>query len=235
MGKYMKGKQRKTEIKDKITLGISIASLIISITGSVIIPLITNAKNTQLTIQIQEMQSQYENSQKEQAAIPILRMTDYHSTPKQMKLYKPYREPQDKRNDSGAIAIESYFSIRNFSFENMSDNIAYINHIEYGGEAFELDNNELTTTQGEVITFSNDNLFVGAGFEPEFNIIVKSVYEKYYSYRCSISPDGKDKDIYCYSVTNISLPKEYNIDNEVYKNRYKHIKINLYPDHIIVG
>ncbi len=75
----MKGKQRKTKIQDKITLGISIASLIISITGSVIIPLITNAKNTQMTIQIQEMQSQYENIQKERAAIPILRMADPYS------------------------------------------------------------------------------------------------------------------------------------------------------------
>lgn len=115
----------------------------------------------------------------------------------------------------------------------MSNNIAYINHIEYGGEAFELNNNELTTTQGEPITFTSDNLFIGAGYESEFFIIAKSIYQKYYSYRCSIYPDGKDGETYCYSVKSIGLPVEYDIENEIYKNRYKHITINLYPDHII--
>lgn len=89
----------------------SITSLIISIVAGVVIPLITSAQNVQLTKEMQTMQNNFEQAQKEQAAIPILRITDSSSAQKQMKIYEPYRKPKDIQNDNGSITPESYFSI----------------------------------------------------------------------------------------------------------------------------
>lgn len=177
-------------------------------------------------------QENYELSRDIESAIPVLRLAYDEDSEKQVSIYPPYRQPELISSEGGYIP-ESYFSVRGFAFENMTDNIAYIHHIEYGGEAFELSNTEVAGLQGETISFSDDNRFVGAGYESAMIIVAKSKYGFYYSYKCNLAIDGKDGEIYCYKVKSIDMPVEYDIDNDVYNNRYKNYNINVYPDHII--
>lgn len=60
-----------------------------------------------------------------------------------------------------------------------------------------------------------------------------SLFAKFYNDLCNLSPEEKDEEVYCYKVTGIDMPVAYDIDNEIYKNRYIHITIDLYPGNII--
>ena len=199
---------------------------------SIFIALSTLVFTIQFNLDTRRYQEELNLNQTIQASIPVLRVSDYAEAEKTISIYPPYREPSALNAENG-IVTESYFSIKNFAFENMADNIAFINHIEYGGEAFELNNSEIATIKGESVSFLSENLFVGAKFESCFYIIAKSEYGKYYSYKCNMSPNGKEGNTYCYEVKSIDMPVEYNIDNEIYNSRYVHYEIKLYPDHII--
>lgn len=215
----------KTKIqKDWFSRVLSMIALLLTIIGILV--------NILLVLDTRTYQEQYELDKNMQAAIPVLRLAEYDESDKQIGVYPPYRKPQLVQNGTGVVP-EAYFSIRNFALENMTDNIAYISHIEYGGEAFELENEEVAGMQGERIAFLNDNLFVGAGYESEMYLVVMSKYGEYYSYKCNLSPDGRDEEVYCYKVTGIDMPFAYDIDNEIYKNRYIHITIDLYPGNIV--
>lgn len=217
-------KEKIKNQKDWFSRIISVLALLLTI--------INICVSVMLSLDTRKYQEQLELDRNIQAAIPIFRLAENDETDKKISVYPPYREPQVLQLDTG-ILHEAYFSIRNFAFENMTDNIAYISHVEYGGEAFELQNSEVASMQEEIVGFSEDNLFVGAGYENEMYFIAMSKFGKYYSYRCKLAPDGQDGEVYCYKVISIDMPVEYDINNDVYKNRYIYMMIDLYPGNII--
>lgn len=202
-------KENKKSSSDKAK-PISICSLIVSIASAVIaiVSIVTN-------VNLQKRNEYLEDRAKKDSAIPIFRLAAYDDMCMKMMPYIPNSELSEVDGMK-----ECYFSIRGFSFENMTDTIATISHIEYGNEAFELENTQLIAEKDEIISFSEDSLFIGTEYENEFFIIVKTIYNEYYSYKCTLYSEGVEEAIDCYSVASIDMPTLYDVNNEVYQNRY---------------
>lgn len=83
-----------------------------------------------------------------------------------------------------------------------------------------MENTQLVAEKKDIISFSEDSLFIGTEYESEFFIVVKTIYNEYYSYKCTLFSENTDKDVACYSVSSIDMPVPYDIHNEVYQNRY---------------
>lgn len=209
---------------NKLNTAVKVITVLLAIIANVIAVFGTIQNN-----QLAARQERFELEQQEKAAIPILRIVRYDEKQPTLEIFPDDRELSYVETENGIIP-EGYFSIRNFSFENMTDNIAYINHIEYGGVAYELVSLQLTAQQGEIISFSPDNIFIGSGYEKTLTIVVRTIYNKYYSYECTLYSTDMTDGIYCYSVESIGFPREYNIDNDIYKQMEIHIRdISIYP------
>lgn len=224
----------KRDSRVKRTEIISISALIISIISGILIPFIIQAKNNRFNEEIAKRQEAFELAQQEKAAIPYLRLVSPQDRSMEIETFEPYRERSFIDCGNGVKIQETYYSIRDFYFENLTDNIAYINHVEYDGEAFELKSINLSVKYGECVNLSSENRFIGAKAERAFYLIIKTPLEKYYSYECVLSSAIKEAEVYYYSVISIGAPKEYNIDNEVYKNMYIHVRgIGGLPPNVI--
>lgn len=205
---------------------IAIIPIIISFCAlleSIIIPIVLQKDNQGL-----------EEEFRIKSAIPAFRVVHDKQADDIMEIFPPYRQPEFIQDEYGNPVKEIYYTIKDFSVQNLSNNLAYFSYIEFAGEAFELINLGLVAKENEVISLSNDNRFVGYGPQTDFYIICRSIYDKYYRYECLLNSEGLIGGIYTYTVEYIGVAEEYDIDNEVYQNMYKNIRdIEVFPPSIV--
>lgn len=182
---------------------------------SVVLTLMIGIFTLVVNVNLHKRNEAWEERAKKDLAIPIFRIVKANEDSTKMEVYLPDRELSVIDG-----ARERHFSIRGFAFENMTDNIATFNHIEYGNKAFELKNTQLMAQKNEIISFSENNLFIGTEYENEFYIIIKTRYQEYYSYKCTLYSETMAGEIACYSAASIDMPIPYDINNDVYQNRY---------------
>ena len=217
--------ENKSESKAfKITM--AIIPIIISfcaLLGSIIMPIVLQKDNQNLDEELRI-----------KAAIPAFRVVHNKQADDIMEIFPPHRQPKFIQDAYGNSVKEIYYTIKDFSVQNLSNNLAYFSHIEFAGEAFELVNLGLVAKENEVISLSNDNRFVGYGPQSKFYIMCRSIYDRYYSYECLLNSDGLIDGVYTFSVDYIGVAEEYDINNDVYKNMYKHVRdIQVFPPSII--
>ena len=205
---------------------VSIMPIVISLfalLASIIIPIVLQKNNQSV-----------DEDLRIKAAIPAFRIVHDKEADDIMEIFPPHRAPQYVKDKNGnTVGREIYYSIKDFSIQNLSNNLAYFSHIEYDGEAFELINLGLVAKENEVITLSNDNRFVGYMPSSRFYIICRSIYGKYYRYECTLESNGIFGDIRTYTITNIGVAQDYNINNDVYNNMYIHVRDIQLPPNII--
>lgn len=198
---------------DIVAIILSILAIVVSIVAGIVIPI------------WQQKDSQFEaNRLRIQEAIPAFRIVHDKEADDIMEIFPPYRQPQFIQDESGKTVEEVYYSIKNFSVQNLSNNLAYFSHIEFDGEAFELVNLGLVAKENEVISLSNDNKFIGYGPQTIFYIICRSIYGRFYRYECILNSDGFVNGVYTFTVDYIGTAQEYDINNEVYQNMYIHVR-----------
>ncbi len=226
MKEKLSSKKEKLSSKikmDIIAIVISILAVISSIVSGIVIPLY-----------IQKEDRRIEREMRIQAAIPAFRIVHNMTADDSMEIFPPYREPQYIRDNNGQVfGKEIYYAIKDFSIQNLSNNLVYFSHIEYDNEAFELVNLGLVAKENEVITLL-DNKFVGYYPQTKFYIICRSIYNFYYSFECELNLDNNLGEICTYTVEYIGSAKAYDINNDVYKNMYKHIRDIQMPPNIIL-
>ena len=207
---------------DIIAIILSVFAIIVSIIAGIAIP-VWQQKNSQHVAEVLRIKE----------AIPAFRIVHDKEADDIMEIFPPYRKPQFVKDKNGnVIGSEVYYVIKNFSIQNLSNNLAYFSHIEYADEAFELVNLGLVAKENEVITLSNENRFVGYYPESKFYIVCRSIYDKYYSYECTLNLDENLGDICTYTVDYIGSAKEYDINNEIYKRMHKHVRDVQVPPNI---
>lgn len=219
----MAEKDNKKKTTEFIAILISIIAVIISIISGIYIPLFIQRENQRI-----------DREMKIQEAIPAFRVVHNVEADDIMEVFPPYRDLQYVNNQNGQmVGKEVYYSIKGFSIQNLSKNLAYFSHIEYENEAFELVNLGLVAKENEIIRLSDDNKFIGYYPQAKFYIICRSIYNFYYSYECILNSGDNLGETCTYTVDFIGAAKEYNIDNEIYKNMYKHIRDIQMPPNII--
>ena len=214
-----KGYRTKLDIAALI---ISVLAIIVSMITGIVIP-----------VWQQKDEQNLANELRIKEAIPAFRIVHDMEANDVMEIFPPYRKPQLVELGNGVMGREVYYVIKDFSIQNLSSNLAYFSHIEYGNEAFELINLGLVAKENEIITLSNDNKFVGYYPQSRFYIICRSVYDIYYRYECTLNSDQNLGDICTYTVDFIGAAEEYDINNEIYKSMYKHVRDVQLPPNIL--
>ena len=205
-----------------VAIIISVLAIIVSMVTGIIVPIWQQNKEHDLATELRIKE-----------AIPAFRIVHNKEASDIMEIFPPHRQLQSVQDDTGNIVTELYYSIKDFSIQNLSNNLAYFSHIEFGGEAFELVNLGLVAKENEVISLSNSNKFIGYGPYFNFYIICRSIYGKYYKYECLLNADTSVNGVYIYTVDYIGSAEEYDINNEVYKNMYKHVRdIQVFPPNV---
>lgn len=223
MGKNKRNTKGYRTKLDIAAIVLSILAVVVSIVAGIVIPI------------WQQKDSQNEaNKLRIQEAIPAFRVVHDKEADDIMEVFPPYRQPQLIEDGDGNRVKELYYSIMDFSIQNLSNNLAYFSHIEFGGEAFELVNLGLVAKENEIISLSNENRFVGYGPQPEFYIVCRSIYDRYYRYKCLLNSEGLIGGVYKYTVDYIGIAEEYDINNEVYRNMHKHVRdVEIFPPSIV--
>lgn len=210
--------------KNWVNILFNVITIVIAVT-SLIVTICTTFQQReferQLNDDILQRQEQFELTQKQQAAIPYFRVAHSQNAQAEMEFYEPNRGLQMVEYN-GIDVREAYISVEEFYFENVMDNVAYINHVEYGNEAFELKTKDLLVKKGEVIKFSSKCRFIGLGTDLHMYIIVRTIYDQYFSYDCKINTKVSEMDTRHCEIEYIGNPVPYDIDNDIYKNREKH-------------